>query len=63
MDGCYRVKDVCRLLLVSRETLRRWEKKGWFPKRVRFTRHERGRVGFLIADVNNWIEARKAAST
>jgi excisionase family DNA binding protein len=63
MEGFYTVKEVCRLLHVSRETLRRWERQGWFPLRVRFTRHERGRVGYLIRDVNNWVEARQAAAT
>ena len=62
MEGFYMVKDVCRLLHISRETLRRWEKQGWFPRRVRFPRQERGRVGYLIRDVNNWVEARKAAA-
>ena len=62
MDGFYTVKEVCRLLHVSRETLRRWEKDGWFPKRVRFSRYARGRVGFLRSDIERWIEARKAAA-
>lgn len=62
MDEFYCVKDVCRKLHVARETIRRWEKAGMFPKRVRFSRHARGKVGFSKADVQAWIEARKAAS-
>ena len=62
MEGFYTVKEVCRLLHVSRETLRRWEKDGAFPRRVCFTRHVRGRVGFHTPDVRRWIETRKAAS-
>jgi excisionase family DNA binding protein len=60
MDGFYTVKEVCRKLHVTRETLRRWERDGWFPKRVRFSRHARGRVGFPMSAVDAWIEARKA---
>ena len=62
MEGFYTVKEVCRKLHVARETLRRWERDGWFPKRVRFSRHARGRVGFVMAQVDAWIEARKAAA-
>lgn len=62
MEGFYTVKEVCRKLHIARETLRRWECDGWFPKRVRFSRHRRGRVGFPMTDVDAWIEARKAAS-
>lgn len=62
MEGFYTVKEVCRLLHVSRETLRRWESDKWFPKRVSFTQHRRGRVGHSKSAVHDWIEARKAAS-
>ena len=63
MEGFYTVKEVCRLLHISRETLRRWERDKWFPKRVSFTQHKRGRVGHPKSSVHGWIEARKAAST
>jgi predicted DNA-binding transcriptional regulator AlpA len=59
MDGFYTVNDVCRLLHIARETLRRWERDGWFPKRYRFSRAARGRVGFLKSEVLAWIEARR----
>jgi len=62
MDEFYCVKEVCRKLGVARETIRRWEKQGMFPKRIRFSRAYRGRVGFLKSDVHGWIEGRKAAS-
>ena len=62
MDGFYTVKEVCRRLHIARETLRRWERDGWFPRRVRFSRHARGRVGFSILQVDAWVEARKAAA-
>ena len=32
MEGFYTVKEVCRLLHISRETLRRWERDHWFPE-------------------------------
>jgi excisionase family DNA binding protein len=61
MDGFYTVKEVCRLLHISRETVRRWERDGWFPKRIRFSRSARGRVGFSKSDVERWIEARRTS--
>lgn len=42
-DGFYTVKEVCNLLHVARETLRRWERDRWFPLRYRFSRAKRGR--------------------
>ncbi len=62
MDGFYTVKEVCKLLHISRETLRRWERDGWFPKRVRLSRHARGHVGFPKQLVELWIEARCTAA-
>ena len=62
MDGFYTVKEVCKRLHISRETLRRWERDNWFPQRIRFSRHARGRVGFLKSEVDSWIEARWLAS-
>ncbi|HEX3953288.1 MAG TPA: helix-turn-helix domain-containing protein [Stellaceae bacterium] len=59
MDEVLTVKEVCRKLHIVRETLRRWERDGWFPKRIRFSRAARGRVGFFKADVERWIEARR----
>jgi predicted DNA-binding transcriptional regulator AlpA len=55
------IKDVCRQLNVSRETLRRWEKTGWFPKRVSFTQHHRGRKGYLKSEISGWVEERQAS--
>ena len=54
MDGYYTVADVCRKFNVSRETIRRWEEKLWFPRRVHFTCAARGRCGFPIAEVHAW---------
>jgi predicted DNA-binding transcriptional regulator AlpA len=59
MEGFYTVRDVCRLLHVARETLQRWERDGWFPKRVRFSRHARGRVGYLKCEIHEWINIRR----
>jgi predicted DNA-binding transcriptional regulator AlpA len=64
MDGIYMVKEVCWLLHVSRETIRRWECKGWFPKRIRFTLHASRSGPRWVSDVGRTrgIEARKAAA-
>ena len=62
MDEVLTVSEVCRKLHIARETLRRWERDGWFPKRIRFSLAARGRVGYLKADVLQWIEARKSAA-
>ena len=59
MDGYYTVAEVCRKLNVSRETIRRWEVQQWFPRRVHFTCHARGRCGFPIAEVDAWDLARR----
>src|SRR5436305_13814255 len=61
MQAFYSIKEVCRLLHVSRETLRRWEQADWFPKRVSFTQHRRGRKGYLASEVHGWIEARQSS--
>jgi predicted site-specific integrase-resolvase len=61
MEGFYTVKIVCKLLRVARETLRRWECEGGFSRRVRFSRHPRGRVAFRKSEVNGWIAARSAS--
>jgi len=61
MQAFLSIKEVCRQLHVSRETLRRWEKARWFPQRVSFTQHRRGRKGYLVSEVQGWIEARQAA--
>ena len=56
--GFYRVKEVQRLLNVSRETLRRWEVYGDFPKRRQLGNRPRSRVGFRKSEVHAWIESR-----
>ena len=61
MQAFLSIKEVCRLLHVSRETLRRWEKARWFPQRVSFTQHRMGRKGYLTSEVQGWIEARQAS--
>jgi predicted DNA-binding transcriptional regulator AlpA len=59
MDAYYTVADVCRKFNVARETIRRWEQKCWFPKRVHFTCAARGRCGFSIAEVDAWDLANR----
>src|ERR1051325_11968858 len=43
MEGFYTVKEVCKLLRVARETLRRWELEGGFPRRGCLFWHPPGR--------------------
>ena len=61
MDGYYTVEQVCTKFNVARETIRRWEHDAWFPQRVRFSRHARGRCGFPKAEVDAWDLARRLA--
>jgi DNA-binding transcriptional MerR regulator len=56
MKGFYTVRQVCDLLKVARETLRRWEKAGIFPKRVALSGHARGRKGYRIEDIETWSQ-------
>jgi predicted DNA-binding transcriptional regulator AlpA len=58
MDGIYSVKEVCRLVGVVRETLRRWELAGEFPRRRRLSHHARGRCGYLKSEIHEWINGR-----
>jgi predicted DNA-binding transcriptional regulator AlpA len=58
MDGFYSIKEVCRLIGVVRETLRRWEKRGWFPKRRRLSEHRRRRCGYPKVEIHAWIDSR-----
>ena len=41
---------------VSRTTLWRMERAGLFPRRIQVSAH---RVGWIEADVNAWVEARR----
>jgi prophage regulatory protein len=43
---------------ISRISLRRWEGRGAFPKRVKLGDT---RVGWSESEIDEWIEARKAA--
>jgi predicted DNA-binding transcriptional regulator AlpA len=60
MEEYYTVDEVCRKFRVARETISRWEKRRWFPKRVRLSPHARGRCGFPTAEVDAWDLARRA---
>ena len=61
MDGYFTVEDVCKRFNVVRETIRRWEERGWFPKRVRLSQAARGRCGFPMAEVDAWDLSRRRA--
>jgi predicted DNA-binding transcriptional regulator AlpA len=49
------VPDACVLTGLSRSTLRRLEIAGQFPQRRRLSP---GRVGFVLAEIEAWIEER-----
>jgi len=59
MDGYLTVGQVQRRFNISRETVRRWEGKQGFPKRVRLSTHPRGRCGFPIEEVDRWDAGRR----
>ena len=61
MAGYYTVEQVCMMFNVARETIRRWEHDGGFPRRVRLSRHARGRCGFPKAEVEAWDLDRRRA--
>ncbi len=52
------IKEVCRLLKVARETLRRWEITGQFPKRIRLSAYPRGRTAYLKSEIDEWLGSR-----
>jgi len=58
MDGFYSIKEVQGLVGVARETLRRWENAGSFPRRRRLSHHPRGRCGYLKSEIHGWIGSR-----
>jgi len=59
MDGYFTVEQVQTRFNISRETVRRWEGKQGFPKRVRLSTHPRGRCGFPISEVDAWDLTRR----
>jgi predicted DNA-binding transcriptional regulator AlpA len=58
MDGFYSIREVQGLVGVARETLRRWEAAGSFPRRRRLSDHPRGRCGYLRSEIDAWIGSR-----
>lgn len=57
-DEILRWSDVHRLVKLSRNTVRKLEKIGEFPKRFQLTDYS---VGWLKSDVDEWIASRRAA--
>jgi prophage regulatory protein len=56
-DALIRPQDACALIGYCRSTLYRKVKAGEFPQPVSLG----GRLRFSLHEVNDWIEARKAA--
>lgn len=59
MSAILRQDAVCARLGISGTTLFRWVRSGNFPKPVRLGPNT---VGWIEADVDAWLEARKLAS-
>jgi predicted DNA-binding transcriptional regulator AlpA len=55
------VKEVQKRFKISRETIRRWEKDRWFPKRVRLGPHPRSRCAFPVDEIDAWDLACRAS--
>ena len=53
-----RLKDVCRLLGVSRATIYRWVDANVFPQPRKLSAHRSGRIAWIEQDVLNWMNAR-----
>jgi len=53
-------KQVKELVLYSFAHIDRLEKAGQFPQRVRLSQHRTGRVGYVEAEIQAWLEARLA---
>ena len=65
MSKIIRQPEVLRLVSVSADTLRRWERAGSFPKRFKLNpdaRGVQGAAGWHERDVLAWLDARKGAS-
>ena len=61
MKGYYTVREVCGRFKVARETIRRWELAGRFPRRVALSDCARGRKAFAIDEVDAWELGRREA--
>ncbi len=58
MSGFLRTREVEKLIGVHHSTIRRWEKKGKFPRRKQLG----GRaVGWRVSEVWEWIKSRPDA--
>lgn len=74
----YSMAQVCSMFTVSRTTIGRWEQECDFPKRVylgasksfsyrtalgkRITRRSNCRIGFPVAEVDEWASTRPRAT-
>jgi predicted DNA-binding transcriptional regulator AlpA len=60
-DGFFSKKDLRRIVLLSATQVDRLEGKGMFPKRVVLGSHPTSRVGWVKAEILEWVRARIAA--
>jgi predicted DNA-binding transcriptional regulator AlpA len=58
-----RAKEVRERISISRVTLWRWERDGYFPKRVRLGGPNSRAVGFYSDEIDNFIESLPRVET
>jgi predicted DNA-binding transcriptional regulator AlpA len=61
VDRIIRWKELCQLVPYSAIHIRRLEKLGLFPERIKLGVGKRGAVGWSFQEVMQWISARMAA--
>lgn len=54
------IRELSAMLPLSRSQLWRLEKNGEFPRRIKLGKR---RVGWRLSDIEQWIEARRAAAS
>ena len=53
-----RIKDLCEMFGVSRQTIVRWRKDPSFPRGRQLSRQT---VAFVESEIREWVRTRKAA--
>ena len=55
------LKEVCRMIGVSRATIYRWVAAQMFPQPKKLSAHRSGRIAWVEQDVVRWMSARPPA--
>jgi prophage regulatory protein len=61
--GILREPDTCAATGYSRATIRRLEKEGRFPRRVKLGEGKGGAIGWRTQEVKEWVDCRQAGGT